>query len=68
MTDSILSADAMRDRIRAAVNEAGSQKAYAAAIGISTAALCQVLSGKREPNEALLAAIGLARVTAFRAI
>lgn len=45
----------MRRRIRAA----GSQKAWAQAIGVSEAYLSDVLNGRRDPGESILGPLGL---------
>jgi DNA-binding transcriptional regulator YdaS (Cro superfamily) len=65
MTGALLTAEMVRDRIRAACLEAGSQKAFAAAVGVSRPNLSLVLSGQREPGDAILAALGLSRVVAY---
>lgn len=61
----LLTVDEVRERIAAAVREAGSQKAFAKSAGISAPNLNQVIKGVREPSEALLAALGLVRVVAY---
>lgn len=47
------------DRLRAAVHEAGSQKACAEKFGISQMYLSDVLNGRRSPGEKILDALGL---------
>ena len=66
MSASLLSADTVRLQLAAACREAGSQKAWAAAHGVSGAYLCDVLKGNREPGESILAALGLVRVVGYR--
>jgi lambda repressor-like predicted transcriptional regulator len=55
----------VRARIVAACVEAGSQKLWAAQAGVSQSYLSSVLSGRREPGESILAALGLVRVIAY---
>lgn len=55
----------VRARLSQAVRDAGSQKAFAAAAGVGRPYLCEVLQGRREPGERLLAAIAVARVERF---
>lgn len=54
-------------RLSAACAKAGSQKAFAEKHGISTAYLCDVLNARREPGPSVLDAIGLVKVTRYRA-
>lgn len=65
MTGSLLTAEAVRAQLVAACAEAGSQRAWAARAGVSQAYLSSVLSGRREPGESILAALGLVRVIAY---
>lgn len=65
MSSNLITAAEVRERIAAAVREAGSQKAFAASVGVSAPNLNQVIKGVREPSEALLAALGLVRVVAY---
>lgn len=67
MSDSLLSAATVRTRLAEACREAGSQRQWAARAGVSQAYLSSVLSGRREPGESILAALGLVRVVAYRA-
>ncbi|MCK8788228.1 helix-turn-helix transcriptional regulator, partial [Roseomonas sp. NAR14] len=52
-------------RLRSAVRAAGSQKAFAAQVGISQQYLCDVLAARREPGPTLLAAVGVRRVVQY---
>lgn len=61
-----MSADKVRDMLRAACEAAGSQKAWAAANRVSTAYTNDVLTGRREPGDAICAALGVCRVVAYR--
>lgn len=61
----LISAADVRARLAAACVEAGSQKAWAAAHGVSGAYLCDVLKGNREPGESILFAMGLVRVVGY---
>lgn len=45
---------------------AGSQKAYAAKIGVSLAHINDVLRGRREPGPSILNALGLEKVVDYR--
>lgn len=56
----------IREHLRIAVLTAGSQKAFAARHGISPAYINDVLQGRREPGEKILAAIGFERVVTYR--
>jgi DNA-binding transcriptional regulator YdaS (Cro superfamily) len=67
MTATIHSADDVRRLIRDKCNEAGSQRQFAVNVGVSQAYLSLVISGQREPGEAILAALGLARTVGYRA-
>lgn len=60
-----LTYDDIRARLSAAVRDLGSQKALAEKAGVSQTYLCDVLRGRREPGERLLAAIDLRRVDRF---
>ncbi len=43
----------------------GSQRAFAQAVGVSEQLLCDVLHARRDPNDALLRAIGMKRVVRY---
>ena len=49
-------------RLREACNEAGSQTAYAQALGVRPQFVSNVLAGRRDPSRKLLKALGLERV------
>ena len=61
----LFTADQVRAFLRAECEDAGSQKAWAATHGLSTAHVADVLGGRREPAAAILAALGLHRVVFF---
>ncbi len=63
-----MTADDVRNLIRKACRMAGSQKAWAEAIGISSAFLSDVLGGGREPSPAILKPLGLERVVIYRKV
>lgn len=46
-------------------DKAGSQKAYAAAIGVSAQYLSEVLAGTRAPGEKILKALGLRKIVVY---
>jgi len=48
-------------RIRVAIQQAGSQRAWAERVGVSPVFICNVLQGKRAPGPKVLAALGLRR-------
>lgn len=54
------------DRLRAAVQAAGSQKAYAERIGVSQTYLSDVLNGSRAPGEKILTALQLEAVVMYQ--
>lgn len=54
------------DRLRTAVQAAGSQKAYAEKIGVSQSYLSDVLIGNRSPGEKILIVLGLEAVVMYR--
>lgn len=54
------------ERLRAAAQIAGSQKAYAEQIGVSQTYLSDVLTGNRAPGEKILTALNLEAVIVYR--
>lgn len=48
------------------VNRCGSQKALAERLNVSQAYLSDVLSGRREPGDKILAPLGLTRVVTYQ--
>jgi transcriptional regulator with XRE-family HTH domain len=52
--------------IRKAADEAGTQKALAARLGVSDSYLADVLNGRKDPGEAILEPLGLERVVTYR--
>jgi hypothetical protein len=57
---------AVRRLLGAAVQQAGTQASWCALHDISPAYLSDVLAGRREPGEKILAAMGLERVLSYR--
>ena len=57
--NTLLTADEVRDRLRAACAEAGSQAAWARKNGVSKAWVSAVLIGLHEPSEAILTPLGI---------
>lgn len=51
--------------LREACETAGSQKAWAAANGVSTAYVSDVLAGRRDPGEGIAKAFGLKPITVY---
>lgn len=49
----------LRERLRAACDAAGGQRAYADTIGVSDGMVCFVLRGKRRPGPKICYALGL---------
>lgn len=61
--------DQLLHLIRRGIAKAGSQKAYAGKLGVSTAYLNDVLHGRRDPGEAILRPLGLERhITTYRKV
>jgi hypothetical protein len=52
--------------LQKACAEAGDQKTWAAAHGLSGAYISDVIRGRRDPGERILTALGLERVTTYR--
>lgn len=63
-----LSTAEVLDALREAVNASGSQRTYAARIGVSQAYLGDVLHGRRSPGERVLSALGLRRLVIIAAL
>lgn len=58
----------VRTLLRASVAEAGGQKKWATAHGLSVATVCEVLRGTRQPGPRVLGPLGLLRLeTAYAA-
>jgi DNA-binding transcriptional regulator YdaS (Cro superfamily) len=53
-------------RLQSAVQAAGSQRAFAAAHGVSEQYLSDVLRGRREIGQKILDTLGLERVVSYR--
>jgi hypothetical protein len=60
-----LSPDEMRAELRKAVERAGSQKAYAASIGISEQYLCDCLKGRRDIGKSIAEPLGYHPTTIY---
>lgn len=58
--------DDVIQRLRAAANEAGSVKLFAANIGLSLSYVSDVLNGYRPPGDRILDALGLERVVTYQ--
>jgi transcriptional regulator with XRE-family HTH domain len=56
----------VRQRLREAIERAGSQQAYAAQIGVSNSYLSDVVNGRRLPGESILRPLGLTKAYAER--
>jgi len=54
------------DRLRAAIEAAGSQAAFAEKHKISLQYVNDVLRGRREPGKLILEALGIERITLYR--
>ena len=54
------------DRLRAAIEQAGSQRAFADQHGISLQYVNDVLHKRREPGQKILDALGIERVVIYR--
>ena len=60
--------DQLMLRLRKGVQDAGSQKAYAAEIGVRDQLLSMVLMGRIDPPPSLLAALELRRVVTYEPV
>lgn len=65
MTETLLTAAQVRERLREACKEAGSQSAWARKVGISKQFLSTVLLGHVDPTELMAEALGLTRVARY---
>lgn len=68
MPATTLSTDEVIAALREAITAAGSQRTYAASIGISQPYLGDVLAGRRAAGDKILAALGLRRITVIAAV
>lgn len=57
--------DEVRKILREKCDEAGSQAAFSYLYGVSPGYISDALLGRREPGPALLAALGIRRVTTY---
>lgn len=60
-----LTMEELLDRLRAQVQQRGSQQAWAAAAGVSPQYVHDVLCRRRGPGASILAALGVQRVVRF---
>lgn len=60
-----MTADDVIAKLRAAIEEAGSAKSWAAANGFSDAYVSDVLKGNRRPGDRILLALGLSAETIY---
>ena len=65
MTNSVTAFDA-RERLRRAICEAGTQRQYAAELGVSESAVNKMLSGKLPLSRRVCQALGLERCNEVR--
>lgn len=63
----MLSADDVRQRLSTECEAAGSQAAWARAHKVSSPYVNDVINGRREPGRAILDALKIERVVAYRA-
>jgi hypothetical protein len=61
----MLSSEQVRERLKTACEEAGSQAAWAREHGMSAAYLHDVINGRRNVGKAILRALGLERVVRY---
>jgi DNA-binding transcriptional regulator YdaS (Cro superfamily) len=61
-----MSIDDVRAKLKALCAEAGSEKAWAEAHGLSQPYVNDTIRGKREPGASLLKAMGLEKVVQYR--
>lgn len=57
--------DKMREKLKAAVKKAGSQKQWADANGVSAQYVCDCLKGRREIGEGIARPLGYVPVTVY---
>lgn len=57
--------DAVYRRLEDACTAAGGQAAWAARHGLAPSTVCDVLNARRDPSQAMLRALGLAKVTRY---
>ena len=60
--------EALIDRLRRVIAEAGSQDAAAKQLGISGAYLCDVMKRRREPGKKLLDGLGYRRIVVYEQV
>lgn len=64
----VFTSDEVRQKLRQAACDAGSQKALAERIGVSSAFLSDIILAKREPSGAVLSFLGLRRAVRYESI
>jgi biotin operon repressor len=62
----MMSVDDVREKLKAACDQAGSQAAWAKAHGLSQAYVNDTIRGLREPGESILHRLGLERIVNYR--
>lgn len=65
ITITAITQEGLRDSLRDRATEMGSQKALAEHLGVSAQYLGDVLSGKREPGDSILKALGLRKTVHY---
>lgn len=63
-----ITTDKMRDKLRAAVKAAGSQKKWAEENGVSAAYVCDCLKGRRDVGESIAKPLGYQPVTMYQEV
>lgn len=63
-----MDSDRFIQELRMRIEEAGSQKAFAEAVGISEPYLSDILAGRREPGEKILKPLGLQRKVIYEEV
>lgn len=66
MSATWLTEEGVRTRLRAACKQCGSQQFWARAHGVSDSYVSDVLTGRREPGDAILRGLGLVRFVRYR--
>lgn len=61
----MISSDRLRQKLRDAIQEAGSQKKWAKANGVSPQYVCDCLKGRREIGEGIAKPLGYVPVTMY---
>jgi predicted transcriptional regulator len=61
----IYSDDEFRDMLKERIKRLGTQSAFAAKVGVSTAFLHDVLNGRRRPSDKIISELGLTEIRGF---